>query len=177
MSLAATGTLASAALAAVHTTATDSAIAVSSEHQGLDESSFAMVENFPQHKILPVPGGLWKPVDEDEGDTATVLGYRNTDQLLDNAAMFFTGSGLTALSVFLIGFMFMGAFSKARGALGSLFGNSDKVAKPSQDFVPFVRKGDEMSPLNPVRIMGGELPEKPVDNSASSRIFGRRGIQ
>ena len=119
MSLAATGALTSAALAAVQTGATESALAISSENQDANESSFAMAENFPQHKILPVPGGLWKQIDEDEGDTATVLGYRNTDQALDNAAMYLTGSGLTALSVFLIGFMFMGAFSKARG----LFGN------------------------------------------------------
>ncbi len=177
MSLAATGALTSAAFAAVHTTATDSALAVSSDNQNSDESSFAMVENFPQHKILPVPGGLWKPVDEDEGDTATVLGYRNTDQMLDNAAMFFTGSSVAVLSVFLVGFMVLGVFTKVRGLFGNKPDGSSEEAKPSAEFVPFVRRGDTVSPYNPVRIMGEELPGKPADTSASSRIFGRKGIQ
>jgi hypothetical protein len=175
MSLAATGALASAAFAAVHTTTSDSAIAVSSEHQDANESSFAMAESLPQYKILPVPGGLLKPVDSVEGNT--VLGDRNADQMLDSAAMYLTGNGLAVLSVFLIGFMFMGVLSKAREFFGSKPDGSDKKAKTSAEFVPFVRRSDAVSPLNPVRIMGEELPGKPADTSASSRIFGRRGIQ
>lgn len=145
---------------------------------GTDGSSaFVGTDGTPDLEIIPIAGGLWREVDDDESDTTTVLGYRNTDQLLDNAAMFFTGSSVAVLSVFLMGFLAMSFFTKAKGSLDNTRGNPDKSAKPSQEFVPFVRRGDPVSPLNPLRFGGEELPEKPADTSASSRIYGRRGIQ
>ena len=177
MSLAATGALTSAALAAVQTGATESAIVRSSEHQDTNESSFAMAESSPQFKILPVPGGLWKPVDTVEDNVATVPATTNINHTLDEAAIFLVGSNVALLSIFLMGFMLMGAITKAKGLFGNKSGDHNKDAEPSQEFVPFVRRGDEVSPLNPVRIGCEELPGKPADTSASSRIFGRRGIQ
>lgn len=174
MSLAATGTAASAVLAAVHTSAAQAALTLSSGEQSADESSFATVEEKPQHDILPIGGGLWRKIDSDESETAAVLGYENTDPMLDSAVVYLTGSISAVLSLLLLGFTLLSVFSKTKDFFGNVFSPAKKETKP---FFPFVRRGDEVSPFNPVRIYGEELPGKPADTSASSRIFGRRGIQ
>jgi hypothetical protein len=178
MSLAATGALTSAALAAVHTTAAESAIAVSSYDQNASESSFAMADSFPQYKILPVTGGLWKPVDSVEGDATTVLGYRDTDQALDSAAMYLTGSGAAVLSILLVGFLAMSFSTRTKSILAKALRSLSNDTKQSSAFVPFVRRGDDVSPYNPVRIGGEEIPGKAVnDPEALSQMFGKKGIQ
>lgn len=184
MSLAATGTQAFTALAATQA-ATFGALkpttAIHSGDQGSSESSFAMADSSPRLTILPTPSGLWRYGDKEDGSEAsTVLGYENTDQLLDNAAMYFTASDAAVMSVLLVGFLAMSFFTRTRKIVGNILDSKTKgqATGSSAEFVPFVTRADPVSPLNPLRVMGGELPGKAVtDPEEFSNIFGKKGIQ
>jgi len=182
MNLAATGTQMFTALATAQAATagiTESALAFTSDDQSSSESSFAMAENAPMYRILPVSGGLWVPVHEMKSDAAVSSDPARADESFDEATII-PGGGLGLMGMLLLGFLVMNIFTRSGSFVRNLIasGKSDKASGTSSKFTPFVRRGDAVSPYNPVRIGGEELPGKAVSGpEAISEMFGKKGIR
>jgi hypothetical protein len=120
-----------------------------------------MVENTPQLSILPVPGGLWREAPEAKAGLAA------------------DGLGLAGIILLMsLSFTVMNFFTRSLKILGVRHDAQSKESTPASEFVPFMRRDEVVSPYNPVRIGGEELPGKSVkDPEALGRMFGKKGIQ
>ncbi len=182
MNLAVTGTQMFTALAATQAATAGtagSALALKSDDQSLSGSSFAMADSVSNHRILPVAGGLWSPIDGVESDVTVSSDPGHADESLDEAAII-PGGGLGLMGMLLLGFLVMNIFTRSGSFVRNLIASkkSDAASGPSAEFTPFVRRGDPVSPYNPVRIGGEELPGRAQDNPNALRdMFGKKGIQ